>query len=73
LNDLEVPKEMINILSHQGNESQNDPENPPHTSQVTEDAGEIMEKEKHSSISGGIVRWHNHSGNQSGGSSESWT
>jgi hypothetical protein len=28
---------------------------------------------KHSSIAGGIANWNNHSGNQSGGSSEHWT
>ena len=34
--------------------------------------GEDMEKEEHSSIAGGIANWYNHSGNQSGGSSENW-
>jgi hypothetical protein len=29
-------------------------------------------KEEHSSIVGGIANWYNHSGNQSGGSSENW-
>jgi hypothetical protein len=29
-------------------------------------------KEEHSSIVGEIVNWYNHSGNQSGGSSENW-
>jgi hypothetical protein len=29
----EVPKEMFNILSRQGNANQNNPEIPPHTSQ----------------------------------------
>jgi hypothetical protein len=37
------------------------------------DAGEDMEKEKHSSIAGGMARLYNHSGNHSGGSSETWT
>jgi len=41
--------------------------------QVTVDAGEDVEKEEHSSIVGGITSWHNHSGNQSGISSENWT
>ena len=41
--------------------------------QVTEDAGEDVEKEEHSSIVGGIASWYNNSGNQSGGSSENWT
>ena len=38
--------------------------------QVTAYAGEDVEKEEHSSIVGGIASWYNHSGNQSGGSSE---
>jgi hypothetical protein len=37
---------------------------------VTADAGKDLEKEKYSSIVGGIASWYNHSGNQSGGSSE---
>jgi hypothetical protein len=41
--------------------------------QVTADAGEDVEKEEHSSIVGGIESLYNHSGNQSGGSSENWT
>jgi hypothetical protein len=41
--------------------------------QVTADAGEDVEKEEHSSIDGGIASLYNHSGNQSGGSSENWT
>jgi hypothetical protein len=41
--------------------------------QVTADAGEDVEKEKYSSIVGGIASLYNHSGNQSGGSSENWT
>ena len=32
-NVQEARKEMFNILSHQGNADQNDPEIPPHTSQ----------------------------------------
>jgi hypothetical protein len=38
--------------------------------QVIADAGEDVEKEEHSSIAGGIASLYNHSGNQSGGSSE---
>ena len=38
--------------------------------QVTADAGVDVEKEEHSSIVGGIAGLYNHSGNQSGGSSE---
>ena len=35
--------------------------------------GEDVEKEEHSSIVGGITSLYNHSGNQSGGSSENCT
>ena len=41
--------------------------------QVTTDAGEDVEKEEHSSMVGGIASLYNHSGNQSGVSSENWT
>jgi hypothetical protein len=41
--------------------------------QVTADAGEDVEKEEHSSITGGIASWYKHSGNQSVISSENWT
>jgi hypothetical protein len=41
--------------------------------QVTADAGKDVEKEEHSPIFGGIASLYNHSGNQSGGSSENWT
>ena len=37
--------------------------------QMTMHVGENVEKE-HSSIAGGIANWYDHSGNQSGGSSE---
>jgi hypothetical protein len=40
---------------------------------VTADAGEDVEKEEYSSIADEIASWYNHSGNQSGGSSENWT
>ena len=40
--------------------------------QVTADAGKDVEKEEHSSVAGGTASWYNHSGNQSGGSSENW-
>jgi hypothetical protein len=36
--------------------------------QVEED----VEKEENASVAGGIANWYNHSGNQSGGSSENW-
>jgi hypothetical protein len=38
--------------------------------QVTTHVGEVVEKEEHFSIAGGIASWYNHSGNQFGGSSE---
>jgi hypothetical protein len=41
--------------------------------QVTTDAGEDVEKEEHSSITGGIASLYNHSGSKSGDSSENWT
>jgi hypothetical protein len=37
---------------------------------VTADVGEVVEKEEHSSIVGGIASLYNHSGNQFGGSLE---
>jgi hypothetical protein len=37
---------------------------------ATAHVGEEVEKEEHSSISGGIANWYNHSGNQFGDSSE---
>jgi hypothetical protein len=40
---------------------------------VTTDADEDVEKEEHSSITGGIASGYNHSGNHFGGSSENWT
>jgi hypothetical protein len=40
---------------------------------VTADVGKDVEKEEHFSNVCGIARWCNHSGNQSGGSSENWT
>ena len=72
---------MVNILSHQGNSIQNNPEIPPLTSQnglsskteVTADAGKNVEEEEHSSIAGGIASCYNYCGNQFGGSSENWT
>ena len=41
--------------------------------QETAGVGEDVKKEEHSSTAGGAVRWYNHFGNQSGGSSENWT
>jgi len=49
LNGWEVPKEMFKILSHQGNENQNNPEIPlpwlRSKTQVTTDAGKDVEKD----------------------------
>jgi hypothetical protein len=39
---------------------------------MTTDAGEDVEKEEHSSITGIIASWYNHSGNQSSSFSEHW-
>jgi hypothetical protein len=41
--------------------------------QVTADAGKDVEKEVHFSTAGGIANLYNHSGNQSGVSTENWT
>jgi hypothetical protein len=40
--------------------------------QVTTHVGKDLEIEEHSSNADGIANWYNHSGNQSGGSSENW-
>jgi hypothetical protein len=40
--------------------------------QETAHAGEDVEKEEHSSITGEIANWYNHCENQSEGSSEIW-
>jgi hypothetical protein len=37
---------------------------------VTTHVGEDVGKEEHSSIAGRVANWYNHSGNQSGDSSE---
>ena len=36
------------------------------------DADEDAEEKEHFFTDGGVVNWYNHSGNQSGGSSEKW-
>ena len=36
-NGLESSKEVLDILSHQGNANQNNPKIPPHTSQIGQD------------------------------------
>jgi hypothetical protein len=75
-------EKMFSILIHQGNANKNDPEVLPLTgesewliskSHVTADTGDDVEKGEHSSIVGGIASLYNHSGNQSGSSSENWT
>jgi hypothetical protein len=40
--------------------------------QVSTHVGEVVDKEEHSSIAGGITNWYNYSGNQSVGSLENW-
>jgi hypothetical protein len=68
---------MFNILNHQGNGTL---DSTSHQSEwlrskfeVTADTDEDVEKEEHSSVAGGIASLYNHSGSQSGGSSENWT
>jgi hypothetical protein len=39
---------------------------------VTTHVGKDKEKKEHSSIAGRIANWYNHSGSQSGSSSENW-
>jgi hypothetical protein len=39
---------------------------------VTTPVGDDVEKEEHFSIASGFANWSNHSGNQSGDSSENW-
>ena len=69
-------KKMFNILNHQGNANENNPEITPHTEwltskiQVTADACKDVKKEEHFSIAGGIENWYKHCGNLFGGSSE---
>ena len=79
LNAWDALKEVFRVFSHQENANQKDPEIPPYTNpirmakiktQVTGHVGVEIEKEEHSSISGEIENWYNHSGNQSGGFSE---
>jgi hypothetical protein len=43
------------------------------TMNIVEHVSLLLKKEEHSSIVGGIASWYNHSGNQSGDSSENWT
>jgi hypothetical protein len=68
---------VFNTLNHQGNTNQNNLEIPSHTSQKIRskiqeiaDAVKHVEKEELSSIAGGVGSLNNHSGSQSGGSSE---
>jgi hypothetical protein len=71
---------MFNILSHQGNENQTTMKfhlTPIRMAKIKNsgdtNAGEVMEKEVHSSTDGRITSWYIYSGNQFGGSSENWT
>jgi hypothetical protein len=41
--------------------------------QGTAHTSEDVDREKHSSIGGGIASWYNYFGNQFSGSSENWT
>ena len=70
-------KKMFNILNHQGNANQNNPEIPPTPVRMAKikNSGDSkdVEKEEYSSIAGRVASWYNHSGNQFGGSSENWT
>ena len=69
---------MSNIISHQWNANQNDPEILPYINQNsyvkkspgTAHAEKDLEKEENSSSAG--VNLYNHSGNHSGGYSENW-
>jgi hypothetical protein len=61
---------MFSILTHQGNENQNNPDIPPYTSQITPMLVRMWRKGEHSFIAGGITNLYNHSGNLSGSSSE---
>jgi hypothetical protein len=76
-----VKKHSKSLVSHQGDTNQNDTEIPPYTNQngkgkkqnqMTADAGKDIQKEKHFSIADGISNWYNHSGKQTGSSSENW-
>ena len=81
LNSSEASKEVLNISSHHENANANQPwDSTLHQSewlrskiQMTADAGKDAEKEECFSSVGGVVNWYNHSGNQSGNSSENWT
>jgi hypothetical protein len=69
---------MFNLSSHQGNANQNDSilylpvRMAKIKTQVTAQAGEYVEKEKHSSIVSGSANLYNHYGNQFGSFSENW-
>jgi hypothetical protein len=44
LNGQEAPKAMFNILSHQENANQNNPDIPPHTSQNGKDQNQSLQQ-----------------------------
>jgi hypothetical protein len=70
---------MYNILNHQGNANQTTLRfhlTPVRMAKIKNSGDSTFWQgceEEHSSIASGIASWCNHSGNQSGGSSENWT
>jgi hypothetical protein len=78
-NAWEASKEMFKVCSDQRNVSKRPWDSTLHQSewlksksQVTTHVGEDVEKKEHSFLAWGIANLYNHSGNQSGGSSENW-
>jgi hypothetical protein len=53
ISELQI-KTTLRFTSHQSERLRSKP-------QVVADAGKDVEKEEHSSIAGGLVRWYNHS------------
>ena len=80
LNGWEAPKEIFDILKSSGKCISKQPQNSTSyqsewlrsKTHVMADADKDVEKEEQSYIVGGIASWYNHSGNQSGSSSEKW-
>ena len=71
----EAHEKMLNIINHQGNETQNHNEISPPTcqngyQQNTTSTGKDEEKREHSCTVGGNVNWCSHYGKQFGGSSQ---
>jgi hypothetical protein len=67
-----VIREMQIKTTHFNNSTSHQSEWLRSKTQVTADAGEDVEKKKHSSIAGGISSWYNQSGNQFVRASENW-